>query len=739
MGFDLAPIKIVLGIGKYDLSQCIRMKRGFINSLKVMVTFLDKDNKPFIIPTGTTAKVRMIKPDNKKVLNDTEQGGTVTGNKVIFDITSQMQAYSGIGALEIILFNGGETLTSSTCGIEIKENVHDDSGLESTDEWLTVLNTLAELGLKIQDATTATNNANSAAEELRRETLIIYLPNVPNYAAIATTYPSPEIGWATVAIDTSIRWRWNGTEWMNVGIVQDIGVANNTTPGTIKGGGNIIIAADGQANYNMTGDSKNNIVAFSEYPTDTDIVSGDTHTTLFGKILKSIKTFRTEIVKKIDKTSITSLITANDPDKIPSSQITYELKTSIDDNKNIDAMYGMSSNMYKDTVSIKEMEGFKSAIQRNDGTIKIAFVGESNIAGYNCLYRESFASLISDKFNQYFQTVNVVNFGLGSRNISMFNNTSYVAVNPETNWQDNFWRSWSVAGKSWKDHVKDYGADIIIMSFGHNDASNPDCGTTFYNNVQIAHNFLKTTSNSFIFIGSLLQSKINGFPTYVDMLGNVTRDFPVKLGITTVDVNKAWNLLNNGINKGILNDINITSKTGIPRGINIEGTITFSSSSLDTDYCIFDFRKNYWNSHNSNLRLAFGTSTITLYKIIDDVSQPPLNIWTGITYGSPITIDIHNSYIGVNGSYISCEDLFVEGDFEFSNADKISSVNLYVSNYAKTNTEIPEKILLGEYHGLEYAGTGGNGMSHPSPIGHYLGYYIPFTEIFKALEVLLYK
>lgn len=153
MGFDLKPIKITLGIGRYDLSQNISIKQGYIDTLKVSVSFINKDGSTFQIPSGSTAKVRMLKPDKKKVLDDTENNGVVEGNKVLFDITNQMQAYPGDGALEIILFNGGQTVTSSTCGITIIENVHDDSGIESTDEWLTVLNTLAQIEEVTQAAT----------------------------------------------------------------------------------------------------------------------------------------------------------------------------------------------------------------------------------------------------------------------------------------------------------------------------------------------------------------------------------------------------------------------------------------------------------------------------------------------------------------------------------------------------------------------------------------------------------
>lgn len=245
MGFNLPPKRIVLGIDTFDLNQLIRVKRGFIGSLRVQAAFIGRDKKAFVIPEGTTAKVRMLKPDMKKVLNDTEQNGVVEGNAVTFKITDQMQAYPGEGALEIILFNGGETVTSSTCGIKIIENVHDDSGLESTDEWLTVINTLAVLEEKIQDANEAIENANEAAEQIINETLMIYKPNVVNYAAIATTYPNPEKGWVTVANDTKIRWRYNGTEWVNSGTVTTDPIATETTPGNVQGNGNVKVKTDG--------------------------------------------------------------------------------------------------------------------------------------------------------------------------------------------------------------------------------------------------------------------------------------------------------------------------------------------------------------------------------------------------------------------------------------------------------------------------------------------------------------
>ncbi len=75
-------------------------------------------------------------------------------------------------------------------------------------------------------------------------------------------------------------------------------VATDTIPGVVKGGGNVEIDAYGKMDVDLdgkldtTGDSKDNTTTFSEAASEADISSEETHATLFGKILKSIKTFR---------------------------------------------------------------------------------------------------------------------------------------------------------------------------------------------------------------------------------------------------------------------------------------------------------------------------------------------------------------------------------------------------------------------------------------------------------------
>lgn len=325
MGFNLPPKRIVLGIDTFDLNQLIRVKRGFIGSLRVQAAFIGRDKKVFVIPEGTTAKVRMLKPDQKKVLNDTEQNGVVEGNTVTFKITDQMQAYPGEGALEIILFNGGETVTSSTCGIEIKPNVHDDSGLESTDEWLTVINTLAQIEEVVTNANQAIAQLNETienAEEAAQAAL-----NAAGDVTAAESYSKQSKSWA-------IGGEFTGDDTNNSQYYKEkaeeaktaaeaaqaaaeqarneaeeivgIGVASETEMGLVKGGGNVNIAADGMMDVDLsekldtTGDSKDNIVTYTESETDTDIASGDTHATLFGKLSKRLHVIKDTLLSKLN-------------------------------------------------------------------------------------------------------------------------------------------------------------------------------------------------------------------------------------------------------------------------------------------------------------------------------------------------------------------------------------------------------------------------------------------------------
>lgn len=120
-------------------------------------------------------------------------------------------------------------------------------------------------------ATTSANNAatsaNNVANTLANETMKIYKGSVPTYADLATTYPTPQNAWTVTVTDETRSYRYNGTEWVDLGVISSVGTATNTSLGVVKGGGNINVAIDGTMSAPSIGDlttlnttNKSNIV-----------------------------------------------------------------------------------------------------------------------------------------------------------------------------------------------------------------------------------------------------------------------------------------------------------------------------------------------------------------------------------------------------------------------------------------------------------------------------------------------
>ncbi len=173
-------------------------------------------------------------------------------------------------------------------------------------------------------ANTAATNANNVATQLETETLKIFKPAVSTYADLSTTYPTPENGW-TVTVNGEnpvVSYRYNGTEWVNLGVISSVDKATNTTLGVVRGGGNVNIDVNGvlsvpeigdlsqlQTTSNTdlvgavneldldklekNGDTKDNIATFEDYSSTTppsaeialgNIVTGNKLSSLFSNI-----------------------------------------------------------------------------------------------------------------------------------------------------------------------------------------------------------------------------------------------------------------------------------------------------------------------------------------------------------------------------------------------------------------------------------------------------------------------
>lgn len=188
------------------------------------------------------------KPDGNPLFN---QAGIDGEGRIIYEMTEQTTSAYGVFIAEFRIYNtkqvDNQTVNTlkSTYDFKIniaKSNVQDTTIISTpefnalTDAIASVGDLVADVSNAIENSNVATANANNAVdlvndtvETINNETLIIWKPYVATYNNIVTTYPAPELGWTTQAQDTGIRWRYNGTEWINIGVVSDDKVGDLST------------------------------------------------------------------------------------------------------------------------------------------------------------------------------------------------------------------------------------------------------------------------------------------------------------------------------------------------------------------------------------------------------------------------------------------------------------------------------------------------------------------------------
>lgn len=134
------------------------VKQGDKNSRIVAVTLL-QNKQVFVIPTGTTARIKHYKPDGNEVLNNC----AISGNKILVTYTEQMLAASGTGKGEIMLTKDSKELKSATFYTKIVSSVYKEDGFISDKEFLSLASVLNATDQASQAATTNANIAKQAA------------------------------------------------------------------------------------------------------------------------------------------------------------------------------------------------------------------------------------------------------------------------------------------------------------------------------------------------------------------------------------------------------------------------------------------------------------------------------------------------------------------------------------------------------------------------------------------------
>ena len=147
-----APIKVV----QYD------------NRLPVAAITLIASGTVYKPPDGATVKVRMRKPDGHGVYNDAL--GVDDAGVVYITITQQMAASANTGKMVVEITTEGGIKCSDVIAVQIEENPVQEGEIESSDEWLTLLEIIAQVEQLAEQAAASasaakTSETNAAASK----------------------------------------------------------------------------------------------------------------------------------------------------------------------------------------------------------------------------------------------------------------------------------------------------------------------------------------------------------------------------------------------------------------------------------------------------------------------------------------------------------------------------------------------------------------------------------------------
>lgn len=128
---DGIQIKTPISLVQYD------------SSMAVICFRILENNKQYIPPSGASLNVRMRKPDKHEVYNPVA-GQDSDGNVYVL-VTSQMTASFGVGDCSIEIKIDGKQKNTKSVPVYISENPVSEKNIESTDEYQSVAEIVAEI------------------------------------------------------------------------------------------------------------------------------------------------------------------------------------------------------------------------------------------------------------------------------------------------------------------------------------------------------------------------------------------------------------------------------------------------------------------------------------------------------------------------------------------------------------------------------------------------------------------
>lgn len=149
---------IKLDLASNNSPPTVYAKQNDKGSRYVSVTLLE-NGSAYTIEAETTARIRILKPDNTAIYNT----ATINNGAVIAELTSQALAVEGVAIAEIGLYKDEQILTTFIFYVRIERSAIPDSEIESRDEFTVLETAIREANSAVSIAETAATTANTAA------------------------------------------------------------------------------------------------------------------------------------------------------------------------------------------------------------------------------------------------------------------------------------------------------------------------------------------------------------------------------------------------------------------------------------------------------------------------------------------------------------------------------------------------------------------------------------------------
>ena len=235
-------------------------------------------------------------------------------------------------------------------------------------------------------------------------------------------------------------------------------------------------------------------------------------------------------------------------ENIYQSVIDLEKQVNTNSDKNKNASVYANALEESHFVPVNSLESVKRAIMSSK-SFKLAFVGDSITAGADQVSQsDTYVSNIVRKLSNLTSNINLshYNFSIPSTGISDITDSNFTGG-------INFNTPWTVAEKSWVDHIKDYEPDLLVIAFGMN-------GTGLsseenYNKYAELYNITKTWNKApdLVIVPTILPTKntdlYNQSQEATLSIARSTRQFAVDNQIAIADANRLFILLRDGIDE----------------------------------------------------------------------------------------------------------------------------------------------------------------------------------------------